>query len=336
MAGPVQTPGARRAPTRADFLRRRAVALGLAAGVLLALITLAKGDSGSPFGAALGGNLTSAQAARLPWRQRYVSGSAGPLDGRGLPAPVAQRTAIARYYRLGLPLYCAGGRGSYAALTFDDGPSPFSGQVLALLQRAGAQTTHFVIGQQVSAAVDVVRREVANGDVEDHTWSHPFLTHLDGHDLEFELAQTRRLLQRTLGAPILLMRPPYGAFDSRVGRAVHRFGMVPILWDVDTRDSAGAPSPEIVTNALAGLRPGAIILMHETYDRSLAALPQVLAAARQKGIRLVTVPQLLALDPPPDALVKAGPDACSSRERYRQQEDATSMRLARDGGQSPA
>jgi peptidoglycan-N-acetylglucosamine deacetylase len=334
--GPEDTPGARRGPTRADFLRRRAVALGLAAGVVLALITLARGDSGSPFGAALGGNLTPAQAAKLPWRQRYVSGSAGPLDGRGLPSPVAQRAAVARFFRLGLPLYCAGGRGSYAALTFDDGPSPFSGQVLALLQRAGAQTTHFVIGQQVSVAVDVTRREHANGDVEDHTWSHPFLTRLNGHDLNFELGDSQRLLERTLGSPVTLMRPPYGAFDARVGRVVHRLGMVPILWDVDTRDSAGAPSPEIVTNAEAGLRPGAIILMHETYDRSLTALPSVLAAARKKGIRLVSVPQLLALDPPPDSLVRAGPDACSSRERYRQQEDASSMRLARDGGQSPA
>ncbi|MDQ6914923.1 MAG: polysaccharide deacetylase family protein [Actinomycetota bacterium] len=336
MAGPQDTGGARRAPTRADFLRRRAVALGLAAGVLLMLVTLVRGDSGSPFGAALAGNLTPAQAATLPWRQRYVSGSAGPLDGRGLPSPVAQRAAIARYYRLGLPLYCAGGRGSYAALTFDDGPSPFSSQVLALLQRAGAQTTHFVIGQQVPVAVDVTRREHANGDVEDHTWTHPFLTRLSAHDQDFELGQTQRTLERTLGAPVLLMRPPYGAFDARVGRAVHKFGMVPVLWDVDTRDSLGAATPQIVANADAGLHPGAIILMHETYDRSLAALPQVLAAARRKGLRLVSVPQLLALDSPPDSLVRAGPSACSDRQRYRQQEDSTSMRLARDGGQSPA
>jgi peptidoglycan/xylan/chitin deacetylase (PgdA/CDA1 family) len=112
-----------------------------------------------------------------------------------------------------------------------------------------------------------------------------------------------------------------------VNRVVHRMGMVGVLWDVDSRDSAGAGSEEITANATEGMRPGAIILMHETYDRSLSALPNVLQAARQKGIRLVSVPELLALDPPPEALVRAGPDACSDRERYQQQEDATAMRL---------
>jgi peptidoglycan/xylan/chitin deacetylase (PgdA/CDA1 family) len=336
VAGPEDTAGARRAPTRADFLRRRAIALGLAAGVLVVLVALARGDSGSPFGAALDSTLTPAQAAKLPWRQRYVSGSAGPLDGRGLPAPGAQRAAVARLYRLGLPLYCTGGRGNYLALTFDDGPSLFSGQILSLLVGAGAQTSHFAIGQQVPQAVDVARREQANGGVENHTWTHPFLTRLDARTVNFELSQTSQTLQRTLGTTARLMRPPYGAFDERVGRAVHRLGMVPVLWNVDTRDSAGAASEQITANAEAGMRPGAIILMHETYNRSLAALPQILAAARKKGLRLVTVPQLLALDPPTDEQVRAGFSGCTDRARFRQQEDATSMRLARDGGQPRA
>ena len=336
MLGPGDTTAGRRAPTRADFLRRRAVALGVAAGVLLVVIAAARGDAGSPFGHALDATLTPAQAAKLPWRQNYVSGSAGPLDARGLPSAAAQRSAVAHFYRLGLPLYCAGGGGNYAALTFDDGPSPFSEQVLGLLQRAGVQSTHFAIGNLVSAGLQSVHDEGRQGEVQDHTWTHPFLTHLDAHQVNFELGQTQQTLERTLGRPITLMRPPYGAFDDRVGKVAHRLGLVPVLWDVDTRDSLGADTPQIVTNAEQGLRPGAIVLMHETYTRSVAAVPQVLASARKKGLRLVTVSQLLALDPPPDSLVRAGPGACSDRQRYQQQEDATSMRLARDGGQSPA
>ena len=208
--------------------------------------------------------------------------------------------------------------------------------MLGLLQRAGVQSTHFAIGNLVSAGLQSVHDEGRQGEVQDHTWSHPFLTHLDNHEVNFELGQTQQTLERTLGRPITLMRPPYGAFDDRVGKVAHRLGLVPVLWDVDTRDSLGADTPQIVTNAEQGLRPGAIVLMHETYTRSVAAVPQVLASARKKGLRLVTVSQLLALDPPPDSLVRAGPDACSDRQRYQQQEDATSMRLARDGGQSPA
>jgi peptidoglycan/xylan/chitin deacetylase (PgdA/CDA1 family) len=301
------------------------------------VIALARGDSGSPFGGAVAATLTPAQAAKLPWRQRYTSGSAGPLDARGLPSPAAQRAAVARFYRLGLPLYCAGGRGNYAALTFDDGPGPLSQQFLSLLQQAGVQSTHFVIGGQVGTdTAQVVREEESQGGIADHTWTHAFLTRLSGRDLKFELGQTKRTLEQVARGPITLMRPPYGDYDPRVNRVVHGMGMVAVLWDVDSRDSAGAGSAEIAANADQGLRPGAIVLMHETYDRSLAALPQVLAAARKKNLRLVSVPQLLALDPPPESLVRAGPMGCSERERYQQEDDAAAMRLARDGGNPPA
>jgi peptidoglycan/xylan/chitin deacetylase (PgdA/CDA1 family) len=336
VTGPGQTT-ARRAPTRADFLRRRAVALGVGAGLLLSVLALARGDSGTPFGHALDATLTPAQAAKLPWRQDYTSGSAGPLDARGLPSRAAQRAAVARFYRLGLPIYCAGARGGYAALTFDDGPHPLSLQFLQLLQRAGIQSTHFVIGGQVDAhSAPLVKAEEGLGGVADHTWTHPFLTRLSPGEVNFELGQTQRTLEQVVRAPITLMRPPYGDYDPQVNQVVHRMGMVGVLWDVDSRDSAGAAAPQILANVEQGLRPGAIILMHETYDRSLAALPQVLVAAQRKRLRLVSVPELLALDPPPDALVRAGPTGCTDRERYQQQEDATAMRLTRDGGKPPA
>jgi peptidoglycan/xylan/chitin deacetylase (PgdA/CDA1 family) len=145
--------------------------------------------------------------------------------------------------------------------------------------------------------------------------------------LRSELADTKRILERTTGRRVDLMRPPFGSRDARTDRAVTRLGMVPVLWDVDTRDSAGAGSDQIAANAEAGMRPGAIILMHDTYDRTLAALPRILAAAKRKGVKLVSVSQLLALDPPTDAQVRAGGSGCSERQRFHREQDATAMRL---------
>ena len=115
---------------------------------------------------------------------------------------------------------------------------------------------------------------------------------------------------------------------------MRRLGFLNVLWDVDSRDSAGASTAAIVQNAESGLAPGAIVLMHETYDRSVAALPQVLAAARRKHLRLVSLPALLALDPPSDAQVRAGGAACEDREHYRRQQDASAMRLSANGLQT--
>jgi len=303
------------------------VALGTVLGLVFVVIAAAVGDSGSPFGATVDSSLGPAQKAKLPWRQRYASGSAGPLDARGLPAMPAQRAAVARLHRLGLPIYCGGGRGNYVALSFDDGPTQYSDQVLSLLQRAGAQATFFLIGQMVGARRELLRRQVDQGGVADHTWTHSSLPKLADAQLRSELADTQRILERTTGRRVDLMRPPYGSRDARTDRAVTRLGMVPVLWDVDTRDSAGAGSDQIVANAEAGLRPGAIILMHDTYNRTLTALPRILAAARRKGVRLVSVSQLLALDPPSDAQVRAGGLGCSARDRFQREQAATAMRL---------
>lgn len=308
------------------YLRRRAVALGTVLGLLAVLVAAIAGDSGSPFGPGSDA-LAPAERAKLPWRQRYVSGSAGPLDARGLPAVPAQRAAVARYHRLGLPIYCGAGRGPYAALTFDDGPSEYTDQVIELLDGAGAQATFFVVGRAIAARPDAVRRAVRAGGVADHTWTHANLPSLGNRELRAELANTKRLIERTIGERVGLMRPPFGARNRRTDRLTRRLGMVPVMWDVDTRDSAGAGRDEIAANAQEGLRPGAILLLHDTYDRSLAALPRILAAARSRGIRLVSVSQLLALDPPSEAQVRAGGEGCRDRERFHREQDATAMRL---------
>jgi peptidoglycan/xylan/chitin deacetylase (PgdA/CDA1 family) len=324
------------ASSGAVFLRRRTVALGVVLGVLAIVLAAGAGESGSPFQQAIATTLTPAQEAKLPWKQRYASGSAGPLDSRGLPSPAAQRAAVRRFYRAGLPIWCGGARGNYATVTFDDGPSKYSGEIMRLLTRAGAQTTYFLIGGSVSQFPNVPRQQVRLGGVADHTWTHADLRTLGAAGAASELRRTRKTLEQATGERITLMRPPYGGRDTMTDRVSHRLGLLPVMWDSDTQDSLGAGSESILQNAIAGLQPGGIVLMHETKDTTLAVLPKILAAAKQKGLRLVSIPQLLALDPPTEAQVHAGGEGCSESERFQQQDDATSMRLARDGGAAPS
>jgi peptidoglycan/xylan/chitin deacetylase (PgdA/CDA1 family) len=112
------------------------------------------------------------------------------------------------------------------------------------------------------------------------------------------------------GEPITLFRPPYAARDSRTDAVVAQMRLLQVLWSVDSQDSAGAGPDTIASRLESGMHPGAIILMHETYDRSVAALPRVLAIAHRRGLQLVTVPQLLALDPPSDGMVGQAGGGC--------------------------
>ena len=318
-------------PSQAIFVRRRTVALGVVLGLLAVLLAAAVGENGSPFRAAIATTLTPAQEAKLPWKQRYTSGSAGPLDSAGLPAPAAQRAAVRRFYRLGLPVYCGGGRSQYATVTFDDGPSEFSGEIMRQLGRAGAQTTFFIVGQVISEHPEIPRQQVRFGGVADHTWTHADLRSLGRAGAAAELRRAKTAIQQATGERVTLMRPPYGGRDAMTDRVTHRLGLLPVMWDSDTQDSMGADSATILQNAIEGLRPGGIVLMHETHQSTVTALPQILAAAKQKGLRLVSIPQLLALDPPTEAQVRAGGNGCSERERFQAQQDASAMRLSSAG-----
>lgn len=315
-----------RRPSAHDYLRRRVVAGAAALALVLVLVSLIHGDASTPL-AAHSGKLTATDRAMLPWRRPVASGPAGPLTPAGLPTAKVQQAAVARYLALGQPIFCSGGRGRYVALTFDDGPSVNVPRALSMLASARERATFFLIGRQISEFKDVPKQEQRLGAVADHTWNHPNLTRLSPSEQNFELGATKRALIQSLGAPVTLFRPPYGARNAATDRLVRRFGLLQILWNVDTRDSGGASTPGIIQNAKDGLQPGSIILMHEHYPNTMAALGPILTEMRRRHLQSVSLPELLALDPPSDALVRAGYEGCQHRADYLARERASDMRL---------
>jgi peptidoglycan/xylan/chitin deacetylase (PgdA/CDA1 family) len=113
------------------------------------------------------------------------------------------------------------------------------------------------------------------------------------------LRRTAWAEQQVLGWKPRLVRLPYGRHDPTTDAVARSLGLLEIFWSVDTRDDVPhATVRDVVRNAVAGMRPGAIILMHDIHPWTLAALPQILDALRLRHLRAVTVPELLALDPP--------------------------------------
>jgi len=82
-----------------------------------------------------------------------------------------------------------------------------------------------------------------------------------------------------------------------------------VLWTVDTNDYRLPGVQAIVHSAVAGARPGAIILLHDAggnRSETVAALPMIIAALRARGYRFVTVPRLLNDNPPsPDQQISS-------------------------------
>ena len=180
-------------------------------------------------------------------------------------APTLRHTS---YVRLGRA------RRRDVALTFDDGPSPFTGQILRILRKTHTPATFFVIGRSVQLYPRLVADEAHDGfAVGDHTETHAFLS---------------------------LLSPDAQALEiSRGASAIRAAGA---LWSADTSDYARPGVHKIIYTAVSGAQPGAIILMHDGGgDRSqtVAALPRIIQRLRERHFRLVTVSQLVADDPPP-------------------------------------
>jgi len=282
---------AARARRQRQIRRRRATALAVIAVLVVGIVALATAGGGT-------------SASHRP--------AAGGHIGSGVEPPAAQRAAVSRFAAAGRPIYCGGRSRRLVALTFDDGPGPYTTLALRKLSTAHAPATFFLVGKELAEHRDLPALERAHGALGDHTWSHPYLPGLDAATVQGELARTEQLVATTAGAPVRLFRPPYGARTPAIDTAAGSMGMAEILWDVDTRDSEGADYAGIAANVRREIRPGSIVLMHENRGQTIRALDHVLQTLRHKHLTPVTVPQLLAADPPSESQLAGGPQGCGA------------------------
>jgi peptidoglycan/xylan/chitin deacetylase (PgdA/CDA1 family) len=246
----------------------------------------------------------------------FQGSDSGPVDWSGgklrrgmqaLVGPAGQRTAVERLIRLGLPVYCAGTEGRYVALTFDDGPSEHTPRFYDLLRAAGARATFFIVGANMGSPTFAAyaRRVAEIGALGDHTWLHTALAGLPEETILDEVSRTKRAIVKTTAAPVLVFRPPFASRDETVQRIVGAQRMLTVLWNTDSRDWAGVGWRQIAANVVRGLEPGSIVLMHDTRPETLKALQRViLPELGRRGLRAVTLPELLALDPPTEAQLR--------------------------------
>lgn len=232
------------------------------------------------------------------------------MSGSTILEPSGESPAIRKLIALGKPIYCGGHSGHDVALTFDDGPGVYTRLALRKLRQAGMHATFFLVGRNLDLIPNAPREERALGMVGDHTMTHPVLPELPPAEAEWEIVRAQEEIARASGGPVFLFRPPYESMDETVASIVHAHRLLEILWDVDSQDSLEGDYAEIAQKVIAGLRPGSIVLMHENHGQTIRALPYIFAAMRRRGLRAVSVPQLLTEDPPSMAQLDAGWSGC--------------------------
>ena len=282
----------RSARRRAQIRRRRATALTfLSVAIVLPVLF-----------ASLGGNPSHVQVQPRPATSSSVvaAGQHRPVSSVG--TELAEDRAIDRLLAR-QPFISAGGRERRdIALTFDDGPGPYTPRLLNQLQRLRVAATFFEIGFMFQWFHDSATRELQMGDaIGDHTETHPMMAQLSPAAQRSQIVDQTQWVHKYGGPFPRLWRPPYGSYNSATLAILRQEHMLMVLWTVDTDDYLRPGVSVIVHNALAGARPGAIILMHDAggdRTQTIAALPMIVRGLRARGYRLVTIPQLILNDPP--------------------------------------
>jgi peptidoglycan/xylan/chitin deacetylase (PgdA/CDA1 family) len=155
-------------------------------------------------------------------------------------------------------------------LTFDDGPSGYTDELLDILARHGVRATFFVLGERVAHRALTVRRAVDEGHaIGNHSWDHPRLTELGQDEIREQLARTSAAIAAAVDREPDVFRPPFGATDATVERVAGGLGMRQVLWDVDTEDWS-APGQELVLQRMRHAKPGEIMLLHDGAGESSA------------------------------------------------------------------
>ncbi|MGC8840128.1 MAG: polysaccharide deacetylase family protein [Candidatus Sumerlaeaceae bacterium] len=188
------------------------------------------------------------------------------------------------------------------ALTFDDGPHPeYTRKFLAMLAEKNVKATFFLLGPNVEKQPDVVREIVAAGhEVGNHSWSHPVLNKLAPEKIREELEKTTRAIAEASGAQVRLVRPPYGSANKKVQDICDSLGARIICWSIDTDDWRKQTTKEkMVETIKRNVRDGAIVLMHDRFDKSYETTAEIIDALRAQGYEFVTVGELLGFGPQP-------------------------------------
>ncbi|HWD56503.1 MAG TPA: polysaccharide deacetylase family protein [Acidimicrobiales bacterium] len=179
------------------------------------------------------------------------------------------------------------------ALTFDDGPGPFTPAVVSVLEQYHVPATFFEIGDEVTQYPQYARLvESAGYPVENHTWSHPDLTTLSPAAVGAQIDQTQAEIRAVTGTTPLCMRPPYDAWNASVLGQVAARGMTTMSYSIDPKDWTRPGVPAIVQAVVGAAFPGGVVDMHDGGgDRSetVAALPQIITQLRAEGYTFVSI-----------------------------------------------
>ena len=187
------------------------------------------------------------------------------------------------------------------ALTFDDGPSESTPEILDILAGYGIPATFFQVGANVERLPAIARAVAAGGHaIGNHSYSHPLFCFRSASFVEAELRRAQHSIGEHTGVTPEWFRAPFGVRWFGMGRAQRTLGLTGVMWSVigyDWKRNADA----VFSHVASRVENGAILCLHD--GRELQVRPDIQATAEavrrlvpallERGYEFRTVSRLL-------------------------------------------
>ncbi len=180
-------------------------------------------------------------------------------------------------------------------LTFDDGPCETTEVLLELLKSHKAKATFFMTGSKALEMEPIVKIINQSGhEIGNHSYHHkswfPLMT---VKKIKREIGNTQEVIQKFTGKSPVYFRPPFGVTNPLIAKALKSFDLITIGWSIRSMDTTKRKPEIIIKKILNQIRPGDIVLLHDTSEHIRFILEQVLVYCSQKNYRPVTISELI-------------------------------------------
>lgn len=177
------------------------------------------------------------------------------------------------------------------ALTFDDGPSAYTEELLDGLKARGARVTFFCVGFNIVKRPETVKRAWMEGhQIASHTWNHPEMTSITDAEIKSQLSRVESAFNEAIGFELdYILRPPYGSYSQRVLNAAN----VPaIYWSMNTADYLTSKPDVVCTQIVNAARDGAIGCLHDTHLSTVEGALKAIDILQKQGYEFVTINEM--------------------------------------------
>ncbi len=196
-------------------------------------------------------------------------------------------------------LALATSKAKFVSLTFDDGPSIYTKQILTILDSYDIKATFFIVGEALIKYPEIIQQiKAENHVIGNHTWNHPSIINLTHVELSDQILQTNLAIKNILGEEPTLFRAPYGDINQDSRNIIHHLGLTSVLWNVDSLDWSINDSALLQKRIQTYTKTDSIILLHDgdqfgsgPRDVTIHALPNIIEWLLNAGFHFLTIPE---------------------------------------------